>query len=266
MLNSFFTKCLNQSTTPLTEYDCDQLRQPPDCCPDYLLCEVSVTCSLLESLDVSKSNGPDGVSSRMLKNTAESISPSITKLFNQSIRSGQLPSKWKSSIVVPISKGADTHKPSNYRPISLLVVLSKLLEKHIHSLIVHHLDTHYPLSDQQWGFTAGHSTVAALISTVHEWFGILEDGKDVCAVFLDFRKAFDSVSHSIIISKLQEVDLDPYLISWVANYLTARIQQVVVEGSASASAFSCFFRCPTGIHPRTTIVLNLQCMSIVSLR
>ena len=169
----------------------------------------------------------------MLKNTAASIASSITKLFNQSIKSGRIPSKWKSSYVVPIPKGNDTHTPSNYRPISLLSVVSKLLERHIQALILDHLDMYYPLSHQQWGFTTGRSTVAALISTVNERFKSLEDRLEICAVFLHYRKAFDSVPHRILIDKLEELHLNPYLISWVADYLTARIQQVVVDGTVS---------------------------------
>ena len=112
-------------------------------------------------------------------------------------------------------------------------VISKLLERHIQGLILDHLDTSSPLSNQQWGFTAGRSTVTALISTVNEWFKLLEDGLEICAVFLDYRKAFDSVPHRVLIAKLEELHLDPYLISWVADYLTARSQQVVVDGSIS---------------------------------
>ena len=130
----------NLSTDPPSESECNQLRKPCDSCPEELLCEESTICDMLESLDISKSNGPDGVSLRMLKNTAASIAPSVTKLFNQSIKSGRIPSKWKSSYVVPIPKGNDTHTLSNYRPISLLSVVSKLLERHIQALILDHLD------------------------------------------------------------------------------------------------------------------------------
>ena len=131
MLNSFFSKCFNHYTDPLSDSDCTLLRQPCDGCPDELLCDEAAVCDMLESLDVCKSNGPDSVSSTMLKNTTAFIAPSITKLFNQSIKSGRIPSEWKSSYVVPISKGGDTHHPGNYRPISLLPVMSKLLERHI---------------------------------------------------------------------------------------------------------------------------------------
>ena len=122
--------------------------------PSELLCNEENICELLESLDISKSNGPDGISARMLKYTAASIAPSITCLFNQSLQSCRIPSEWKSSLVVPVPKGSNSHSPTNYRPISLLVVLSKILEKHVHSIIIQNLNLYRPISNSQWGFTA----------------------------------------------------------------------------------------------------------------
>ena len=78
--------------------------------------------------------GPDGISARMLKATSESIAPSLTNLFNLSIAKGHFPKLWKAARVVPIPKSTTKHSPSGYRPISLLSILSKLLEKHFHSL------------------------------------------------------------------------------------------------------------------------------------
>ena len=85
----------------------------------------------LQSLDVSKASGPDKVSARMLKETASSIAPSITNLFNCSIRFGKLPIQWKTSMIVPIPKSTNFANPENYRPISLICILCKLLERHM---------------------------------------------------------------------------------------------------------------------------------------
>ena len=170
LLNTYFSECFNHSVLPLSNEDVDILRQLPDSdsFPSEFLCNEENVCELLESLDISKSNGPDGISARMLKYTAASIAPSITRLFNQSLQSCRIPSEWKSSLVVPVPKGSDTHSPTNYRPISLLVVLSKILEKHVHSIITQHLNLYHPISNSQWGFTAGRSTIAALLSTTHD--------------------------------------------------------------------------------------------------
>ena len=237
LLNTYFSECFNHSVQPLSNEDVDiplQLISDPNNFPHELECNEENVCELLGSLDINKSNGPDGISARMLKHTAASISPSITQLFNQSLHSCRVPSEWKSSLVVPIPKGSDAGSPNNYRPISLLVVLSKILEKHVHSIITQHLNLCHPISNQQWGFTAGRSTIGALLSTVHDWFKLLEEGKDICAVFLDYRKAFDSVPHRTLIEKLEGIGVNPYIIAWLSDYLTSRKQRVVVDGSMSS--------------------------------
>ena len=132
-----------------------------------------------------------------------------------SIKSGRVPSCWKLSLVVPIPKSRKAYTPNNYRPISLLCILSNVLEKHIHGLISAHLAQHYPLSDCQWGFRAGRSTVSALLATVHNWLQLMESGKDICTVFLDYQKAFDSVPHAPLMRKLQDIGLHPSLLAWL---------------------------------------------------
>ena len=119
---------------------------------DDLFCEVEQVEELFLKLDTSKSSGPDGISGKMLKCTSACTAPSVTHLFNLSIRLEKLRDAWKASIVVPIPNSSKNHLLSNYRPISLLCTLSKVLEKHIFSLIVEHLEDNYPLSDCRWGF------------------------------------------------------------------------------------------------------------------
>ena len=118
-----------------------------------LFCSTDEIMKLIHGLDVSKANGLDGVSTRMLKATASSFAPSLTKLFNLSISAGQFQASWKSAHVVPIPKSSSRAcNPSDYLPISLLSVLSKLLEKHFCFLIGEHFYEHHPLSSSQWDF------------------------------------------------------------------------------------------------------------------
>ena len=154
-------------------------------------------------LDTTKANGPDGISARMLKGTVSSIVPSLTRLFNISIMAGEFPHCWKESLVVPIPKSGDRSNPGNYRPISLLSVTSKLLERHYHWLITEHLSNSYPLAANQWGFQHGKSTTASLLAIVHYWLQALESGKEIVAIFYDLRKAFDSVPHATLLQKLR---------------------------------------------------------------
>ena len=191
MLNTFFSECFNTVLPPLSERDrtSQHLRQPPDECPDELLCTESEILKFLKAINISKASGPDNISGRMLKSTATSIAPpSITKIFNQSITTGTFPHAWKQSNVVPIPKSTNKGSPTNYRPMSLLPVLSKLLERHICSLVTSHLEECQPISQSQWGFQPGKSTVTALLETTHDWFQLMESGKEIGAIFFDFNK------------------------------------------------------------------------------
>ena len=122
---------------------------------------------------------------------------------------------------------------ANYRPISLLPVVSKLLERHIHQVITTHLNETRPLSNKQWGFQPGKSTVTALLSVTHDWLKALESRHNVCSVFLDLCKAFDSVPHRLLLEKLNTYALDSCILSWLHSYLTERKQHVVVGGDLS---------------------------------
>ena len=128
----------------------------------------------------------------MLKSTASAIAPSVTKLFNCSIKCGHPPSAWKFSSVVPIPKVVKAQSTSDFRPISLLSILSKALERHFYNLISNHLLINCPLVDSQWGFQPGKSTVSALLHTTHDWLQQLEMGTEIGAIFFDFKKAFDT--------------------------------------------------------------------------
>ena len=234
VLNEHFVNCFNLSVAPLLPSDRQDQDINPHSCPDSLLCTEAEVLSMINSLDASKSNGPDKISVRMLKGTASYIAPSLTQLFNISIRAAHFPQCWKQSIIVPIPKASKHNLPSNYRPISLLSTISKMLERHFHSLITDHLDDEHPISDNQWGFQKGKSTVTSLIAVIHDWLQILEAGQEVCSVFFDLRKAFDSVPHAKLIRKLESIGLCTQIVEWVKSYLTDRQQCVVVGGESSS--------------------------------
>ena len=170
----------------------------------------------------------------MLRSTAWSIAPSLAALFNLSIASGTFPDDWKHARIVPIFKKGDKTLPSNYRPISILSTVSKVLEKHIHSLVFSFLSENSLISDYQWGFMPRRSTISALCSITHNWLGVLEDGNEICSVFFDLRKAFDSVPHAPLLDKLLSYHLNPCLIAWIHGYLAGRSQTVVVGGEQSS--------------------------------
>ena len=140
----------------------------------------------MNKLDVNKANVPYGISAFMLKATAKSIAPPLAQLFNLSLASGKFPEMWKIASIVPIPKSGDKSDPSNYRPISLLSIVSKLLEKIVYAILWDHLLEHSPISDRQWGFQRGKSTTTALLSATHDWLSLLDRQ---CDVLCDFRKA-----------------------------------------------------------------------------
>ena len=123
--------------------------------------------------------------------------------------------------------------PSNYRPISILSNVSKVMERVIYRLIFQHLCTNWPISSSQWGFLPGQSSISALLLVTHDWLQQLDQSHDICTVYFDLCKAFDSVPHRPLLQKLLVIQLNPYIIQWVSSYLTHRSQIVVVEGTCS---------------------------------
>lgn len=233
MLNEFFSSCFNTDFPPLTPL----FKQNQNSFTEELMfCTEDEICHLLLTLDVAKASGPDGISPMMLKHTAVAIAPSLTKLFNLSIGLAQLPSQWKHSLIVPIPKSSSTDSPSCYRPISLLPIVSKVLERYISNILLDHLQCLNFISNKQWGFLEGRSTITALIKCTDDWLRELELGNDVCAIFFDFQKAFDSVPHEPLFNKLSTLNLDACLLCWLHDYLCNRLQAVVVDGEESESS------------------------------
>ena len=230
MLNTFFASCWNTSEEPIKEeaYQCydspthDDFRVTPE--------EVF---SLINKLDTNKASGPDCISAHMLKATASSIALPLTTLFNLSLSTGKFPDMWKLAGVVPIPKSKDKNDPCNYRPISLLSIVSKLLEKIVYTILWEHLLEYYPLSLSQWGFQKGKSATNALLSTTSDWHLFLDKRIDVLCVFFDFKKAFDTVPHGKLMEKVSRIGFAPKILSWLCSYLSGRKQYVMVNGEQS---------------------------------
>ena len=189
--------------------------------------------NLIMNLDTDKANGPDGISAYMLKATATSIASPLAKLFSLSLRTGKFPKLWKLAHVVPIPKADNKSDPSNYRPVSLLSIVSKILEKIVYTRLWEHIVEHAPLSDCQWGFQKQRSTTTALLFTTHEWYSFLDKQKDVICVFFDYRKAFDSVPHRRLMDRLFQIGFHPSILAWICSYLSNRQQAVLVNGESS---------------------------------
>ena len=232
LLNTYFYECFNNESVPLASH---LPFLPLQDCPLDLLCNEAEIFDLIVGLDPNKSTGPDGISVTMLRRTVDAVVPSLTKLFNLSLTSGAFPEAWKLARIVPVPKSGDMSSPSNYRPISILSIVSKLLEHHVYQLLFQHLRTNYPISSKQWGFLPGRCTSSALLTVTHDWLHQLELGNEVCSVFFDLKKAFDSVPHSLLLQRLCEIHTDPFIVQWIRSYLTCRSQVVVVGGEQSSA-------------------------------
>ena len=143
-----------------------------------------------------------------LKQLQKNIAPSVTNLFNISLKTGCFPASWKLSHIVPIPKlnVPTNHGLSNYQPISLLPILSKILERHVYTLITDHLSNNCPISDQQWGFQGKKSTILALLSAAYDWFKTKDTWRrNWC---FDIKK----VPHCSLIKKLKALNISPLII------------------------------------------------------
>ena len=142
-----------------------------------------------------------GLSSCLLKKVIPEILPPLKHIFNQSLATGTLPTKFKIAKVIPVFKSGDALDPSNYRPISLLSTFSKILEKIVHNRLFTYLDTHSLLSTQQFGFRPKHSTTHPMTLLLNQVTTALNTKKHSLIIFCDLKKAFDTCNHSILLKK-----------------------------------------------------------------
>ena len=188
----------------------------------------------IKDLDSTKSYGPDGISPVFLKEGGETIVNVMHKLFTMSIHQSKFPSSFKKANVVPIHKKDKKTKIPNYRPISLLSILSKVFEKIIFKYVYNFFRENFVLSVFQSGFQAGKSTVTQLLEVYHKFCEAVDNNKEIRVVFLDISKAFDKVWHKGLLFKLQQAGIGGGLLRWFESYLRDRLQRVVINGQTSA--------------------------------
>ncbi|CAB4026264.1 Hypothetical predicted protein [Paramuricea clavata] len=188
---------------------------------------------LLNNLSISKSTGGDKIPAKILKKSASVITPSLTNLFNSAIGMGIFPSEWKSARVIPLHKKGSRSVLDNYRPISILPVISKIFEKILYEQLYEYFTTNNLLSEQQFGFRRFHSTSTALLDCTDEWYVNMDRGLYNLAVFLDLKKAFDTVNHDILLAKLELYGIKNTPLMLLKSYLSDRSQKCQVNGELS---------------------------------
>ena len=189
--------------------------------------------SALSILDSNKSVGADFISNKVLKECAQSLCEPLSRFFNMSFTQCIFPATWKGANVVPLFKKENRHLVSNYRPVSLLSNLSKVMEKVVYKKIYKYLDDNNLLTDKNYGFKHSDSTVNQLLFITQKIANALDDKHDACIVFLDVSRAFDKVWHKGLLFKLNQMGITGNALKWIESYLSNRFQRVVVNGCSS---------------------------------
>lgn len=187
----------------------------------------------LKSLAPKHSSGPDNIPQFVLAKLVNVLYEPLMRIFDTSFVTGVVPIQWKIGKVTPIHKKGLKTNVQNYRPISLLCGAEKVMEIIIRDQLVEFLEDNDLINSDQFGFRNRRSTVAQLLLTVEEWTNALDNRKNVDSVFLDIRKAFDSVSHSKMVQILESKGVSGPLLKWFQNYLSDRQQFVFLDDTES---------------------------------
>ena len=185
----------------------------------------------LDKLAVTKATGNDQIPAILLNKCSQVLTRPLTRIFRSSLKHGYFPSDWKRADVVALHKKKSKSDPGNYRPISLLSIISKVFESLICSRLKKHIDP--LLNKHQFGFRSGHTSMDLLTNMSQRWINQLAEGGEVRAVALDISKAFDKVWHDGLLFKMKRFGISGSILSWFRSYLSDRSQRVVIESSFS---------------------------------
>ena len=215
----------------------NEINQMPELNLDNISATEDEVLDLLKCIDPAKATGHDGISPKLIKEAGISIVPSLTRLINLSFEKSIVPDNWKMANVIPIHKKDDKDVVSNYRPISLLPAISKIMERIVFKKVYNFFHTNGLLTKHQSGFRPGDSTINQLAYLYHTFCDALDKKKDVRIVFCDVSKAFDKVWHRGLIYKLRKIGITGNLLKWFEDYLNNRKQRVIIKGQCSEWGF-----------------------------
>ena len=202
---------------------------------DSIHIEESEITDIIRALEVNKACGHDLVSHKMLKMTCETITKPLHILINRSLAECTFPSLWKKAVVMPLFKKGSSDTPSNYRPISLISTVGKLMERVVYKHLYNFFHSNNLIYKLQSGFLSGHSSVFQLIDIYNQMCQSFDSKQYTCMVFCDISKAFDRVWHTGLLFKLEQNGIKGDLLKWISNYLSERSQRVFVGSSISDS-------------------------------
>ena len=194
---------------------------------------VSVDTLILTIKQLNETNavGIDDIAYRFVIDSLPVTSFYLTVCVNTSIATGDYPSVWRHALVTPTFKSGDPDEITNYRPISILPILSKIIEKVVANQLMDFLEANKLLSNTQHGFRRGLSTETALLDVANKIYDNMDHNKITLLTLCDLSKAFDSVNHELLLSKLKSVKVDPF---WFVSYLSGRTQSVKMDNTISS--------------------------------
>ena len=197
---------------------------------------------IISTMKNSKASGLDNIDTYILKLAKQEIVPAITHIVNLSIEQGVFPEKFKYAKVIPLHKKDDWLNPKNFRPVSILSNLSKIVERAVFLQLIEYLNEKNLLHPNHHGFRSNVNTTTALIQMYDSWIEALERGDVTVVCLLDMSAAFDLVDFSLLLRKMKLYGLDDNALKWMENYLTGRKQCVCIDGILST-----FLNVDTGV-------------------
>ena len=191
--------------------------------------------ALIKQIDISKSSATKDIKSIFLKDAFLKLNFEISYMLNRSLSLSEFPTCWGYSMVTPIPKEGDHLDPGNWRPISQMPLIGRLLEKAIHTQLTYYINSIGLLHRNQHGFRANKSTGSAIFQYVRKLFNTIDNEQIAGAIYIDYKKAFDTISHDILLKKLELYGFTKHTLNWFRNYLSNRSQSTIVNGKISNS-------------------------------
>ena len=227
VLNSYFTSVATSLASKLSHVPFSDQKPLYYNCSKFELQKLNVdfVYNQLRCIKRNKAIGLDNISGRLVNFSARLIAPSVTSLLNRSMETRTFPKIWKCAKVTALYKSGNRNKASNYRQISVLPTLSKVLEKAVHTQFYQHLLDNNLITSVQHCFRSRRSTTSALIKFSDDILSSMENGKLCGVVSLDLSKAFDTVEHEILLKNLRWVGVSDVDLQWFASYLKDRTQK-----------------------------------------
>ena len=231
LLNAFFASVfVNEPPGELPIFDIRYQGTPVT----SLKTDTEVLTKQLKNLNTSKSMGPDGCHPRLLREAADIVKIPLQKIFDKTFSEGCIPKLWKDANISALYKNkGDKTDTTNYRPVSLTCLPSRLCERTVRDTIMKHMNDNNLFSNCQYGFRNKRSCILQLLDVLDDWSKYYNENKQIDTVYLDIKKAFYTIPHDRLLHKLQKYGLDGNLLSWVRDFLNGRRQRVVLNGECS---------------------------------